>query len=89
MWETILPHLRTLWIVAKQPLEDDHYWNGHTVIEKMKEWIEWLTLILECLAKTLSTKSTVLVDVDRGEETGQTHPEISATWLPTNKDKDW
>lgn len=25
MWDTILPHLRTLWIVAEQPLEDDHY----------------------------------------------------------------
>lgn len=71
MWDTILPHLRTLWIVAEQPLEDDHYWNGHTVMEKMKEWIEWLTPILECLAKTLSTKSTVLVDVDEREETGK------------------
>ena len=38
-------------------------------MEKMKEWIEWLTMILECLDKTLSTRSTVLIDVDRGEET--------------------
>lgn len=71
MWDTILPHLRTLWIVAEQPLEGDHYWNGRTVMEKMKEWIEWLTPILECLAKTLSTKSTVLVDVGEREETGK------------------
>jgi hypothetical protein len=58
-------------------------------MEKMKEWIEWLTPILECLAKTLSTKSTVLVYVDEREETWQTHPEISAAWLPTDADKDW
>jgi hypothetical protein len=71
MWDTILPHLRTLGIVAEQPLEGDHYWNGRTFMEKMKEWIEWLTPILECLAKTLSTKSAVLVDVDEREETGK------------------
>jgi len=71
VWDTILAHLRTLWIVAEQPREDDHYWNGRTVMEDMKEWTEWLTPILECLAKTLSTECTLLVDVDEREETGK------------------
>lgn len=71
MWDSILPHLKTLWIVAEQPLKDDHYYNGQTLVEKMKKWIAWLTPILEYLAKTLPTESTVRVDVNEREETSK------------------
>lgn len=72
IWETILPHLQNLLIVAEEPLEDDYsWWNGKTVTEKMKIWIEWLTPILEYLHKMLSPQSTVLVDVNEREETSK------------------
>jgi hypothetical protein len=58
-------------MLAEQPLENGYYWKGRPVMEMKKQWFEWFTPILESLAKTLSTKSTVLVDIDKKEETGK------------------
>ncbi|KAF2691170.1 hypothetical protein K458DRAFT_412487 [Lentithecium fluviatile CBS 122367] len=68
-WDDIVPSLRGLRIVAEQPIEGDHYWNGQTLEEKMKEWKEWTEPIFQYLGKTLSPECEVVIDIDEREET--------------------
>ncbi|KAL9106746.1 MAG: hypothetical protein Q9227_008245 [Pyrenula ochraceoflavens] len=68
MWNRILPHLVTLRIVADQPVGDAYSYHGRPVVKQMNEWIECLTPTLEYLAKSLSSKARILVDLDGREE---------------------
>jgi hypothetical protein len=78
LWDTILPHLRTLWIVADQPANYDFDWPDPVTMakagaiswaEEMALWTNLLSPFLECLAKTLPVESTDLFDVNEKEET--------------------
>jgi hypothetical protein len=68
-WDGILPNLQTLWIVAEQPRTYDLKGRLRIVAAAVKEWIEWLTPLLDFIAGRLRTEATVLIDVNGAEET--------------------
>jgi hypothetical protein len=71
LWASILPGLRTLRIVAEQPLQPGGYFNAPTLKQETDRWVNWIRPFYECFGQHLSTGAIVEVDDDGRETTSE------------------
>jgi hypothetical protein len=61
LWDICLPRLRTLWVVAEEPINYSGI-SGH-IWDRQKLWFNWLPPIVEYISENLSARATVLLDL--------------------------
>lgn len=78
LWSAILPKLRELRIVARQPVDAESGYDIPTLDEDLKRWITWIEPFLRCFGRSLSKETIVSLDVDGQTETR----ELTANFIP-------
>jgi hypothetical protein len=68
LWSPILAELAELSIVTQQPLQARTYFIAPSFEQEMEEWMEWLRVILQYIARQLPSSCIAEVDDDDRNE---------------------
>lgn len=80
LWASILPQIKTLRIIAEQPVRVARFYRAFTVRQMQEWWSKWLRQFLECFARHISHEALVEVDANGIAKT----EELVKNCLPNN-----
>ncbi|KAL3469914.1 hypothetical protein BJX99DRAFT_264732 [Aspergillus californicus] len=69
LWSTILPSLKSLLIIAEQPIRAGGYYNAPTLQQDIDEWLAWICPYLKYFGQHIPETLSVTVDDDGRKET--------------------
>lgn len=69
LWASILPSLKSLLLVAEQPIRAQGYYNAPTLREDIDKWIAWISPYLEIFGRHIPETLNVKVDDDGRRDT--------------------
>lgn len=80
LWASILPQIKTLRIIAEQPVRVARFYRTFTLLQMQDWWSKWLRQFLECFARHISHDALIEVDANGIAETEQ----LVKNFLPSN-----
>lgn len=67
----MLPRLKVLRLVAKQPVKGAGYYNAPSLEQDLYCWMNWIRPFLQCFGRHLMMQTKVEVDTDCRAEAGE------------------
>lgn len=71
LWRSTLPNLKSLRLVALEPVVDMNKFEINTFEEEMDVWLMWINPFLMCFGQYLQELTLLEVDVDNRRETAE------------------